>query len=205
MKITAIKAQVKRAGRYSVFVDEKYSFSLSDTALLDSKIIVGQELTETELKGLKQLSADDKLYGQVLGYIALRPRSVWEVESYMQRKHCPTSLQQEILNKLTELHLLDNLSFARSWVQSRRLLKPVSHRRLQLELRQKRIDDETIRAVLDDDEMSDIDALLELVVRKRKQVKYQDNNKLMQYLARQGFGYDDIKRAIAVSDDIVNI
>lgn len=202
MKVTSIKAQVKRAGRYSIFVDEQYSFSLSDTALLDAKLVVGQELSKEELQSLKQLSVDDKLYGQVLGYIALRPRSTWEVQMYMQKKHCPASLQESILNKLSKLRLLDDLSFARSWVQSRRLLKPISKRRLQLELRQKRIGDDIVREVLADDEVSDNDALLELIARKRKLSKYKDATKLMQYLARQGFGYDDIKQALADVDDL---
>ena len=202
MKITAIKVQIKRAGRYSIFVDEQYSFSLSDSALLEAKLVVGQELSKDDLEGLKQLSADDKLYGQVLGYIALRPRSTWEVQTYLQKKHCPAPLQQSILNKLCDLRLLDDESFARSWVQSRRLLKPISKRRLQLELRQKRIGDDIVHEVLSEDEVSDSDALLELVTRKRKQSKYQDPTKLMQYLARQGFGYDDIKQAIANSEDV---
>lgn len=198
MKVTAIKAQVKRAGRYSIFVDDAYSFSLSDTALLEARIVVGQEVSKEELQGFKQLSINDKLYDHVLGYIALRPRSTWEVQSYMQRKHCPASLQEEILNKLREHRLLDDESFARSWVQSRRLLKPISRRKLQLELRQKRIEDEIVHRVLEEDEATDSDALLDLVERKQKQSKYQDKTKLMQYLARQGFNYDDIKQAIAV-------
>lgn len=200
MKITGIKSQVRRAGRYSIFVDEKYSFSLSDTALLDSKIVVGQEISQTELKDFLQLSADDKVYGQVLGYIALRPRSAWEIETYMQRKHCPAELTRTILNKLSNLGLVNDEYFANSWVQNRRLLKPVSRRRLQMELRQKHISDEIVRKVLAEDEITDQSALQELINRKRKQTKYQDNTKLMQYLARQGFNYDDIKIAIAESD-----
>jgi SOS response regulatory protein OraA/RecX len=35
-----------------------------------------------------------------------------------------------------------------------------------------------------------------VIERKRRQTKYQDDTKLMQYLARQGFGYDDIKSAL---------
>ena len=66
MKVTAIRQQVKRAGRYSIYVDGEYSFSLSEGALLDSKINVGQELTDKEVSEYKQLSADDKTYNQTL-------------------------------------------------------------------------------------------------------------------------------------------
>src|ERR1700689_4287561 len=100
MQITSIKSQVKRSGRYSIFVDGKYAFSLSDTALLASKLVTGQELTEAELGEYKQTSIDDKLYNNTLGYLALRPRTVWEVETYLQRKDASPALIKTILNKL---------------------------------------------------------------------------------------------------------
>jgi NUDIX domain. len=55
MKITAITQQVKRTDRYSIFVDGKYAFSLSESGLLASGLAVGQELTPAELKKLKKM------------------------------------------------------------------------------------------------------------------------------------------------------
>lgn len=200
MKITAIKSQVKQQGRYSVFVDDKYSFSLSDTALLDSKLVIGQELTEVQVRGFKKLSADDKIYGLALRYAVMRPRSNWEIESYLQRKKVDPLLSQEIVSKLSKLRLLDDASFARSWIANRRLLKPVSRRRLVQELRAKRVPDEIAEEALAEDDTDERATLRELVERKRRQSKYQDDLKLMQYLARQGFNYDDIKSALKVED-----
>lgn len=40
-----------------------------------------------------------------------------------------------------------------------------------------------------------------MITRKRRQIKYQDNDKLMQYLARQGYGYGDIKTALQTDSD----
>ena len=97
------------------------------------------------------------------------------------------------------LSLLDDASFARSWVANRRLLKSVSKRRLMQELKQKHIADDIIRAVLEDDEADDRTELRELVAKKR--ARYPDNQKLMQYLARQGFGFDDIKSVLAEETD----
>lgn len=62
MKITSIKQQVKRADRYSIYVDDKYSFSLSEQELLSIKIKVGQEVTKLELKELLNKAEDDKAY-----------------------------------------------------------------------------------------------------------------------------------------------
>lgn len=197
MKITAIKQQVKRADRYSIYVDEKYSFSLSDSALLESRIVPGQELTTAEVNGLKQKSADDKAYNLALRYVAIRSRSRYELETYLKRKDAPPPLIDVILARLEGYGYVNDESFARNWVENRRLLKPVSRRRLTMELKQKHVSDEVIRVVLEDDQTTDRDTLRDLIVRKRRQSKYQDDMKLLQYLARQGYGYDDIKAALA--------
>lgn len=197
MTITSIKQQAKRQGRYSIFVDEKYAFSLSADALLNAGLAAGQEIDEPRLKELKQTSLDDKAYSGALAYAMLRPRSTWEMEQYLQRKKCPTELAQTIRDKLTKLGLIDDEAFARAWVANRRLLKPMSRRKLLQELRAKRVPDEAAQRALADDAADEQSVLAELIMRKRKQSKYQDDQKLMQYLARQGFSYGDIKEALA--------
>lgn len=195
MKITAINVQVKNADRYSVYVDEKYTFSLSGAALLESKLVIGQELSPEDVASYKELSSNDKLYGRVLQYIAMRPRSVDEVKQYLRRKKAKDTEITEIIQKLKDKKFLDDGVFAQSWVENRRLLKPVSKRRLAAELQQKRVSPETIDKALSD--TSDSVALEQLVAKKRHQPKYvSDPQKLIAYLARQGFNYEDIKQAL---------
>jgi regulatory protein len=201
MKITAIKQQVKRQGRYSIFVDDKYAFSLSEIALLDQKIIIGLEISQAELTAFKDASKFDKAYNLVLAYVARRTRSEWELRDYFRRKEIDEEAGEQILTRLKDYGYVNDLSFARSWVENRRLLKPVSKRRLLLELRQKHVSVEIARQVLAEDETTDRDTLRQLVERKRKQSRYQDDQKLMQYLVRQGYSYDDVKSALKPSED----
>ncbi|HEX7368549.1 MAG TPA: RecX family transcriptional regulator [Candidatus Saccharimonadales bacterium] len=196
MKITGITQQQKRQGRYSIFVDGRYAFSLSESALLDSHVASGQELTPAQVKKYKQLSADDKLYNLALRYAVMRPHSRWELETYLTRKGASPSLLERILNKLSKIDLLDDAAFARGWIANRRLLGARSRRRLAQELRAKRVSDEILEQVLREDDTDEQSVLIDLVARKRKQAKYQDDTKLMQYLARQGFSYDDIREVI---------
>lgn len=196
MKITAIKQQVKRSDRYSIFVEGKYSFSLSEIALLDSKLASGQDLTTEQVKEYKQVSADDKIYNQALRYVAMRPRSRWEVQFYLERKNASPPLIEILLNKLSNIGLLDDLKFAQAFVNDRKLLRPTSRRKIIAELRKKHISDEAISKVIGEDSTDEQNALKAVIKTKRRQAKYQDDIKLMQYLARQGFNYDDIKSAL---------
>lgn len=198
MKITKIVQQQKLQHRYSVFVDDKYAFSLSETALLESKLVKGQELTEGQIAEYKKLSDEDKLYNRTLKYLALRPRSVWEVEFYLKRKDAPAPLAEQITNKLIKLDLLNDERFAGQFARDRRLLRYSSARKIKLELQKKHIANDIIDKVLSQDETDEQALLRDIVAKKRQQSRYaNDELKLMQYLARQGFGYGDIKAALS--------
>ena len=200
MKITAIKPQVKHSNRYSVFVDDQYSFSLSESALLSSGVHSGQEVNATQLMTLRKLSTDDKLYNRALRYVAMRTRTTQEMRRYLQRLEASEELITELIIKLTGLELLNDQKYAVSFVRDRQLLRPTSRRKLQLELKQKGITESTICQALEENEQADSHEIEAVIVKKRRQIKYQDDQKLMQYLARQGFGYGDIKRALRVDE-----
>lgn len=202
MKITAIKQQVKRTNRYSIFVDDKYAFSLSENALLESRLASGHELTKEQLKEYKELSADDKLYNQTLRYIAMRPRTEWEIETYLERKNASPEIIRSTIDKLIKIELIDDEKFARAYVADRRLLRPTSRRKLTAELRKKHLPSQIIDRILSEQTDSEEQNILrEVIAKKRSQTKYQDNLRLMQYLARQGFSYDDIKQVLAEESD----
>lgn len=201
MKITAIKQQVKRADRYSIYGDGKYLFSFSEGELLASGLRIGQELNESNLAELKDKAVIDKAYDRAINLVSRRPRSEWELREYLKRKEYEIGVQDEVINRLSERGYVNDADFARRWVENRRLLKSTSKRRLSQELRQKRIADDIIKEVLENDETDELEVLKDLVERKRKQTKYQDDLKLMQYLARQGFSYDLIKESLTKSSE----
>lgn len=204
MKITSIRRQVKRQGRYSIYVDEKYAFSLSDSGLLDLKIYVGQEITAKQLQDYNDSSKIDKAYGLTLAYVARRLRSEWELKEYFRRKNIDDNAGSVIIDRLRHFGYVDDFAFARSWMDNRRTVRPVSKRRLSQELRQKHVSDDVIRQILDEDNIPDLQTLRQLVNKKRSQSRYQDPTKLMQYLARQGYNYDDIKQVVSSGQDYEN-
>lgn len=194
MKISAIKQQVKRPDRFSIFVEGKYSFSLGEGDFVTSGLRSGVEITEAEIEDYKDQSEFSKIYEKTLNLLSFRPRSEWELRDYLKRKKQSPAIIDKILNKLSKSGYVDDKKFAERWVESRRLSKPTSRRRLIQELRQKRINDSVIEEVLSADETDERKVLEELVERKR--ARYPDKLKFMQYLARQGYNYDDIKNVL---------
>lgn len=194
MKITAITAQVKRPGRYSVYVDDKFAFGLGANQLLNLGLVTGQELSGSELDSLKQESEVGKMYDKTLNLLSFRLRSEYELRDYLKRKQQSPAIIEIILNRLSKLGYVDDKQFASRWVENRRLLKPTSSLKLKSELKQKRIANDIIDDVLQDDTTDEQEILKQLIERKSKH--YPDQQKLMAYLARQGFRYDDIKQAL---------
>ncbi len=199
MKITTIKRQVKWPNRYSIYIDGVFAFGLSESGLLQAGIATGQEIDSRQRKALQEMAAGDKAYGSALRYVTMRPRSEWELRTYLQRKTIDALSIQVIVERLAAIGLLDDTAFARSWVANRRLLKPTSIRKLRLELKQKHVAAHIIDQTLHDDETNERDVIRVLIA--KKQARYPDQVKLMQYLARQGFSYDDIKTSLSNQED----
>jgi regulatory protein len=197
MRVTAIKAQVKNTERLSIYVDEKYAFSLNYAQLLDEKLHAGLEITETRLEELKHTSDFGKAYERALNYVMIRPRSVKELHDYARRKKWTPEDTQIIIDKLLVRHYLDDRNFARAWIENRAIGKKTSERKLRLELKQKGVADDIIVDVLGQSTFDEKDALKQVIAKKRKLARYAaDEQKLIQYLARLGFGFDDIKDAL---------
>lgn len=196
MKVTMIQRQQKRTDRYSVFIDGDYAFSFSEATLLKSGLHTDQLLTEAEIKKLKQQASDDVLYNQAVRYTTTRLHSKWEVIQYLERKHMPPALQNIILNKLSDLNLIDDRQYARAYVQDRQRLRPTSRRKIVFDLRKKHVAEDIIEEALNTTANDEVAILRAIIDRKRQQPRYRDDIKLKQYLARQGFHYGDIVTAL---------
>lgn len=196
MRITEIKQQVKRTDRYSIYGDGRYIFSLSEAELLNLGLKINQEINEDDLRKLNEKAVLDKAYDRSLNLIMRRPRSEWEIRDYLQRKNYDQKIIASVLSKLGEAGYIDDEGFARRWIENRRLLKPTSKRKLRLELKQKHVPDEIIHQCLGDNETDEVEVVRGIIEKKRMQSRYQDEQKLIAYLARQGFSYADIKTAL---------
>ena len=195
MQITDIKRQEKRQGRFSIYADGKYAFSLSDWQLAKSGIKLGREISKVDLDDLKYQSEFGKIYDRTLMWLGMRPRSECEIDQYLKKKTDNQETIAAVKEKVAQINQINDRAFAESWVNSRRSLKSTSKYRLAQELRQKRISDEIISAVLSEDETTDLETIIQIIEKKSRQSRYKDQDKMMAYLSRQGFRYDDIKAA----------
>lgn len=194
MKITALKAQVKNPDRVSVFVDGKFAFGLTLSQVAELGVKNNKTITGEELKNLQKQSGLGKAHMRTIEWLMRRPRSRRELSDYLRRKKYEEDEKEYITSKVERY--LDDEAFARFWVEGRRSVKNKSARSIKAELSQKGIPTEISDKVLTDNDISDTEVLQKLITKKQRQTKYQDNKRLIEYLLRQGFAFDDINAAL---------
>lgn len=84
--VTSLRGAVRDTHRINIFIDGKFSFSLTLTELADTKLHQGQVLTEAEIEKLRNLSGLGKLYQSTLEYCFSHPHSKKEIIDYLKRK-----------------------------------------------------------------------------------------------------------------------
>ena len=195
MRITKVAPAAGTAGRYNIFVDGHYSFSLDEFQLVQHSLHSGQEIDEAKLAELQAESDFGKNYTRAVDLISRRLRSEREIRDYARRKQWSKDNTERVIARLHNRGYLNDPVFAQAFVRSRRSTRKYSRRRIERDLVNKGISHRIIQQVLDEGAgMADDDALANLVAKKYH--RYDDINKLKAYLARAGFRYDDINKAI---------
>lgn len=216
MKITDIQLQARNQNRVNVSVDGAYRFSLDVYQVGALGLKIGQIIDEPTLEHFMGESEYGKLYARALEYCLMRPHSQREVRDYLWRKTRSTKVRskktgefyerqgvsqesaERVLDRLIEKGYIDDEKFARFWVENRNQTKGSSIRKLEAELHAKGVSGAIIERVLRETGRSDEDEIQKIIAKKRR--RYPDAQKLMQYLARQGFSYDAIKEALERDD-----
>lgn len=203
--ITSIKAQ-KNQKRVNINLDGVFGFGLDLENFMKLQLKVNQELTQDEISEIIKKAEFQKCLDKTINFAMVRPRSIKEVKDYFRRKEVDTSLHQNIIDKLIKLELVDDLKFAEWWVRQRLEFKHKSKKDITFELRQKGIDSNLIKNVLDHSEIDEVKIAKELIAKKLyKWQKYDEKTrkqKMSQYLAGKGFNWDIISEAL---DSVIDI
>jgi len=144
-----------------------------------------------------------KYLENVYRYLAIRNRSEKEIRDYLTKKKAELEIITLIIEKLKKQKFLDDEKFARSWILSRARFRPKGKSALKFELLQKGISKEIIEKVLQEkiedmpDELTQAKRLIERRIEKLKDKPKQEiYQKVGGFLARRGFDWNTIKKAI---------
>jgi regulatory protein len=122
-----------------------------------------------------------------------------EVRQRLRRRGFDGKVVEEVIFKLKERRLIDDVDFSEYWRNNRLSFSPRSGRLIKLELRQKGVAAETANEVVKD--LDDENHVYEAGLRKARRLSGSDyddfRRRLYDYLRRRGFNYETVKRAVA--------
>jgi regulatory protein len=188
-KITAIEAQKRRPNRVNIHLDGEYAFGLA--RITAAWLRVGQELDEEKIERLQAEDARERAFQQAMLFLSYRARSESEIRRNLRKHEFPETVIEETLERLRRDGLANDDQFARAWVENRSVFRPRSRRMLALELRQKGLDEDSVKTALEnvDDENLAYEAAQKRVNRLKDLEWNEFRKKLSEFLARRGFSY----------------
>jgi len=141
-----------------------------------------------------ELSREEQARALCLRLLTARARTRAELADQLAKRGYPDDVSAQVLDRLTEVGLVDDASFAEQWVRSRRVNAGKGKRALATELRTKGVDNEVIAAALADIDAGAERERAEQLVRdklRRERLGDDDDAKVMRrlvgMLARRGY------------------
>jgi len=181
-----------------VFLDGKFAFSLEVELALKENLRVGQELSDGQAEALARSDCFQRCLDAAARFLTYRPRSEAELRERLLRRDFASNSVEAVLKLLKERGLMDDVTFAQFWRDSRESLSPRSRWLTKLELKQKGVAEGIIDRVVE--AVDDDDSAYRAATRKLRglpQTDYQSfRRRLGEYLKRRGFGYGVIDRTV---------
>ena len=194
--ITTLKVQKRNPQRVNVYLDDRYAFSLA--AIEAAQLRRGQVLSDEDIEQLQERDSFEKAHDRALRFLSYRPRSEAEVRRYLQDKGTSAAIEDEVIERLTRAGLLNDLAFARFWVENRESFRPRSARMVRHELRQKGLSEESIAQALAD--LDEEESAYRAGLRRGRRLTHLDEvsfrKKLIAYLLRRGFPYEVVNSVV---------
>jgi regulatory protein len=194
--ITALAVQERNTQRVNIFLDGEYAFSLS--LIEAAKLRKGQVVSEQQIALLRDEDAVLRAIDTAAHFLGYRPRSIDEVRQNLAGKDFSPVVIATAIERLAERGYVDDLAFARYWVQNRGTFKPRSHPALRYELRQKGVAEDIIQealAGLDETELAYAVAQ-QRAARLRNPTEEDFRKKLGGLLQRRGFSFTTVRETL---------
>lgn len=201
MTVTRIEAVTK--AKYKVYIDGQFVFvlykgELSRYRLAEGSLIEEEVyhkiLTEVILKRSKR---------RALHLLNDMGRTEEQLKTRLRRDLYPEDVIDETMAYVKSFGYINDAAYAQYFVETRRGKK--SRKEIYAQMCRKGLKSEDIEAAFEECYGSgDAREAIEAILRKKKydpeEARWEDTRKILGYLTRKGFGYEDIRQVIQVSE-----
>ena len=192
-KITKISVQVKNKSRVNVFLDDEFVCGLDAFIAEKNRLKEGGQIEREKLLDIQRESEAQTMFEKCVDYINIRYRTEKEIKTYLADKGFIGEVQEEIVERLREYSLIDDMRFCEMFISSHRRAWGI--KRLKMELKKHGVSGDDIEQALEEAEPQHEEALA-CAERFCRTKKTYDRNKLKAHLFSKGFDGDCISYAV---------
>lgn len=197
MIVTNVESLTKT--KFIVEVDGKFAFVLYKGELKRFGVTQGVELSEKIYQQIRTEIVLKRAKLRAMHLLTDTARSEKGLREKLRQGHYPEDIIEQAMDYVRSFGYLDDRKYAESFVLSRKESK--SRKEIYAALLQKGVSAEQIQEVLDEvyAEEGEQEVIRKLILKKHVnvlQANEEELHKLYGYLARKGFRYEEIRKAI---------
>ncbi len=200
MTITEIKPTKKALS--SVYIDGEYAMKLDTAVLCENCVKAGTVLSDEQLKELIEKSEYKRAKEKALWLLSCKDYSKKELTGKLRRESSEDTAR-EVCERMEELGLVNDETFARRYAHDLLYLKHMSARGAKYKLMEKGIDRDLCDEILDEFDTDPVEQIAELIEKKYadKLDDEKGRRRTVAALQRLGYGWSDIKSAMELFEE----
>ena len=199
MIVTRVEAVTKT--KYKIYVDGQFAFILYKGELSRFHIAEGQELSQESYEKIRTEVILKRAKLRAMHLLNDMWRTEARLREKLTRNEYPADIVEAAISYVKSFGYINDYEYARSFIESRKERK--SRREIYMQLVGKGVPRELIDEAFEEsyereDSTEAIRRLLEKKHYDPENTTPEEKKKIMAYLVRKGFGYDDIRRTMQI-------
>lgn len=206
-KITSITRQIKNKKRVSIFVDGSYFGSLDEKTFVNSRLKTGDTIDDDTWQELQATGECESAFNKAIAYISKLMRSERQVAKYLERKGFEEQAVSYAIEKLKDYKYIDDEAYAKMILSHQINVKKVGQMAAKHALQKNGISYDVCEKVLEtyaeDLELENAKILVRKLESRYQSLdnEYKKKSKISQNMARRGFSWDIIEKALSQYED----
>ena len=201
MQITDIKSVSKT--KFKVYLDGQFAFTLYKGELFRYRIQEDGELREEVYQEIREKVVLKRAKLRAMHLLNDMDRTESQLRTKLLNGDYPADIVDEAIAYVKSFGYINDESYIRRFIESRKNSK--SKKEIYALLMKKGVDMEQVQEILSEYYSAEdsLNAIRDLLRKKRydpKSATDQEMRKIYGYLARKGFGYEDIRQVIQINE-----
>jgi regulatory protein len=197
-KITSIEQQKINENRFSIFINDKFSFGLNASICHKHKLEVDMEIDEEFIGTILKAEESTKAINYAIYLLSKKDRTKKEIADKLKDKGYDDEIASNVLNKLSEYNYINDEIYCGKYINDKSKFSKYGINKIKAKLYAKGVDKEIIsKEILKIDNNLEFENALTLAQKKLCSIKdtdkYKIKAKLSNHLVAKGYSYDTVK------------